>query len=111
MSVRISHTSGADDTPSACFGSREESRVTMPFHPSALGLELDDVPVLEWMLRDGLAVHEAYRLFALEDGAERWVVEWVVLGRLGPMRLISAWNVAGRPGKPRLVSCYLKRVR
>jgi len=78
---------------------------------SALELELSDTPVLEHMLRDGIASNEGRLRFTLMDGAERWVVEWTVLGRLGPIRLVSAWNVPRRRGRPQLVSCYLKLVR
>jgi hypothetical protein len=75
---------------------------------SALGLDLSSIDVLDRMLREGIAAHDAYQQFTLIDGTQRWVVEWDVLGRLGPMRLITAWN-RHRRGHPELVSCYLKR--
>ena len=78
---------------------------------SALGLEPSDATVLERMLRDGIASHEGHLRFTLIDGSERWVVEWTVLGRLGPIRLLSAWNVFGPVEAPRLVTSYLKQVR
>jgi hypothetical protein len=77
---------------------------------SALGLDLASADVLERMLRDGIAAHDAVQLFTFIDGTQRWVVEWDVLGRLGLMRLITAWN-RSRRGRPELVSCYLKRVK
>jgi len=78
---------------------------------SGLGLELGDTTILERILRDGIASNEGRLRFTLMDGTERWLVEWIVLGRLGPIRFVSAWNVPRREGCPQLVSCYLKRVR
>jgi hypothetical protein len=86
---------------------RDKARV----FKSALGLDADDLPVLERMLRDGISTHDARLRFTFVDGTERWVVEWIVLGRLGPLRLMSAWNRCPRAPGPELVSCYLKKVK
>ena len=77
---------------------------------SALGLTIEDVAVLEKMLRRGISEHEAKRVDEFADGTQRWVVEWIVMGRLGPLRFVSAWDSRGRGTGPRLVSCYLKKV-
>ena len=78
---------------------------------SALGIALEDTAQLERMLRRGISRHAAARCGTFRDGTERWVVEWMVPGRLGPIRFISAWSVDGSTRLPRLVSCYLKKVR
>ena len=78
---------------------------------SALGIGLEDVERLEHMLREGIARNPATRCGAFRDGTERWMVEWRVIGRLGPLRFISAWSVDASSHVPRLVSCYLKKVR
>ncbi len=78
---------------------------------SALGIGLEEMAQLERMLREGVSEHAALRRGTFRDGTERWMVEWVVTGRLGPLRFISAWSVDGSSGRPRLVSCYLKKVR
>ena len=77
---------------------------------SALGLTLNDTPKLERIIRDGISVHDARLVKTHIDGTERWVVEWMLLGRLGAMRLITAWN-RSRGSFPTLVSCYLKKVK
>lgn len=77
---------------------------------SALGLGPEDAARLEGILRQGIANHEARLTQTFPNGAERWVVAWVVSGRLGPLRMVSAWNVD--PGcRTRLISCYLKKVQ
>jgi hypothetical protein len=63
------------------------------------------------MLRDGISAHDAHLRFTLIDGTERWVVEWMVLWRLGPMKLVSAWDCRRGERRPRLLSCYLKKVK
>lgn len=78
---------------------------------SALGLGEEDTARLERILREGIARHEPASRSVLPDGTERWVVEWVARGRLGPLRFISAWDRNRPGGIPRLVSCYVKRVR
>jgi hypothetical protein len=78
---------------------------------SALGLTIEDVPVLEEILRRGISEHEAQHVYTLGDGTQRWVVEWTVLGRLGPLRFVSAWDCGSKGIGPRLVSCYLKKVK
>jgi len=92
-----------------------------PLHPtgkhkarvfeSALGINLDNMPELERMLRDGIASHPARLRCTYTDGTERWVVNWVVLGRMGPLLLVCAWNRPRSDHCPRLVSCYLKKVK
>ena len=86
---------------------RHKARV---FH-SALGLEPESLSSLEKLLREGIATHGAVRSFVFIDGTERWVVEWIVIGRLGPLRMITAWDRDGKDGIPRLLSCYLKQVK
>jgi hypothetical protein len=78
---------------------------------SALGLTLANTAALERILRDGVAAHEASMRCTFIDGTERWVVEWMMLGRLGPMRFISAWDRRRGTSAPRLVSCYMKKVK
>jgi len=92
-----------------------------PMHPtgrhkarvfrSALGFGLESIGVLEGMLRDGIATHEAEKLPSRADGIERWMVEWIVIGRLGPLRMVSAWGQGRKDRVPRLLSCYLKQVK
>lgn len=78
---------------------------------SALGLGIEDVSALERMVRDGIARNEAAHIHTLGDGSQRWVVEWIVVGRLGPLRFVSAWDFRSQTESPRLVSCYLKKVK
>lgn len=78
---------------------------------SALGITSAHAYVLERMLRDGISVHGATRKFTLIDGTERWVVQWTVIGRLGPLTLISAWDYDRRERRPHLLSCYLRKVK
>jgi hypothetical protein len=78
---------------------------------SALGLTIEDAAELERVLRDGISEHRAERGAALPGGSQRWVVEWIVRGRLGPLRFVSAWDIASHEIRPRLVSCYLKKVK
>lgn len=77
---------------------------------SALGIGAFETSKLERIIREGIAANDAVYRYTFTQGTERWVVEWTVLGRLGPMRLISAWNIERDQGCPRLVSCYLKKV-
>jgi len=78
---------------------------------SALGITSDQPHLLGRMLRDGVSVHAATCKFTLIDGTERWVVEWKVIGRLGPLTLTSAWDYHRRERRPRLLSCYLRKVK
>jgi hypothetical protein len=80
------------------------------FH-SALGLTIDDTAKLERILRDGIAVHDATLACTFIEGTERWVVQWMLLGRLGPMRMISAWDRPKGQASAGLISCYLKKVK
>ena len=80
------------------------------FH-SALGLGPESLSSLEKLLRGGIATHEAVKLPSRVDGTERWVVEWIVIGRLGPLRMVSAWGQDKKDRAPRLLSCYLKQVK
>ncbi|TLM97829.1 MAG: hypothetical protein FDZ75_03725 [Actinobacteria bacterium] len=77
---------------------------------AALGLEHGSERILERMIRDGISVHPATLRQTFLDGTERWVVEWAVLGRIGPMRFVTAWE-RRKHRPPRLVSCYLKEAR
>ncbi|MFA5844184.1 MAG: DUF4926 domain-containing protein [Coriobacteriia bacterium] len=56
---------------------------------SALGLDLDGIEILERMLRQGISSHDAEVVSMLTDGTERWVVEWIVLGRLAADVVLS----------------------
>lgn len=78
---------------------------------SALGLGSQDAHELERLIRRGLAKRPARLALVLPDATERWVVEWIVAGRTGPLRFVSAWDYHPAHAGPRLVSCYLKRVR
>lgn len=89
----------------------EEGRDKARVFRSALGIGLEDAAKLESMLREGISGYPALHRGTFRDGTERWMVEWRVAGRLGPLRLISAWSVDGTTRMPRLVSCYLKKVR
>jgi hypothetical protein len=77
---------------------------------SALGLDLRSTATLERMLREGISVHEAVSCGTIIDGTQRWVVEWELIARLGPLHLISAWD-RPRHDAPRLISCYLKEIK
>ena len=74
-------------------------------------LTVDDTAALERIIRAGIATHDAVLAFTLIEGTERWVVEWVLLGRLGPIRIITAWDRPRSEDRARLVSCYLKKVK
>jgi len=78
---------------------------------SALGIDTTQPHVLERMLRHGISSHGGIRKLTFIDGAERWVVQLTVVGRLGPLRLISVWDYCRHTRAPRLVSCYLKKVK
>jgi len=78
---------------------------------SALGLAASDAARLEQLLRTGIAGHDATLTCTFTDGTERWVVEWVVAGRLGPVRFVSAWDRRRGEPAPRLISCYLKKAK
>ena len=78
---------------------------------SALGLNTGDTAKLERIVRDGLAAHDAHLSCTFIDGTERWVVEWVLLARLGSMRMITVWDRARGSAPASLISCYLKKVK
>ncbi len=78
---------------------------------SALGIGLEDTARLRRTIADGISRNDARRVGESEDGTERWVVEWMVQGRLSELRMISAWDVDADAGLPQLVSCYLKKVK
>lgn len=78
---------------------------------SALGIGLEDTLRLRHLIETGVSANQGVRVGADEDGVERWVVEWIVQGRLSELRLITAWDLRVSYGRPRLVSCYLKKVK
>jgi hypothetical protein len=78
---------------------------------SALGLGPGDEDLLRRMLVDGIAAHEAVLRAVNPDGTQRWMVEWTVAARLGPLKLITGWRCSANGTQPRLVSSYLKKVK
>ncbi|MFU8891840.1 MAG: DUF6883 domain-containing protein, partial [Anaerosomatales bacterium] len=78
---------------------------------SALGIGLEDTPKLRHLIEIGISANQAVRVGDDQDGIERWVVDWIVQGRLSRLRLITAWDLRVSYGRPRLVSCYLKKVK
>ncbi|MDT8434921.1 MAG: hypothetical protein RQ731_09240 [Anaerosomatales bacterium] len=67
---------------------------------SALGIDLEDTPRLRHLIEIGISTNQAVRVGDDQDGIERWVVEWIVQGRLSRLRLITAWDLQVSYGPP-----------